>query len=234
MTDAGRRMRFSPRLRVGLALGLLLALGVPPLSGWWEAALVRHMLAQIPLLLLAGALVGPLLWTARPSGPGWQQSEGVAAVLVGLVCLAFWMLPRWLDAAVVSPWVNTAKILSLPLLGGIPLGWGWARLGAVARGFVWTHIVTMFAVLGALYLAWPERLCNNYLASEQMALGHGSLAVAAALGLGGALLAVFGGSGGVPRSAARSTARPAARSAGGGAFSPRPARFSGRGGAAAH
>ena len=181
------------RRRLGLALALLLLLGAPPLLGWWEASLVRHMLLQIPLLLLAGALVGPLLAPERPSGPGWQQLEGMAAVLAGLFCFAFWMLPRWLDAAVVDPWVDLGKMLSLPILGGLPLGWGWRRLRMVARGFVWAHVVAMFAVLGTHYLAWPERLCNNYLAGEQVALGHASLAVAALLGLGGALPALFGG-----------------------------------------
>ena len=182
-----------PRLRIAAALLLLMVLVLPPLRHWWEAGMVRHMLGQIPLLVLAGCLVGPLLLPRRQSGPGWQQSEAVAATIIGLVSLAFWMLPRWLDAAVVDPWVDLAKILSLPLLGGIPLSWGWVRLRMVARGFVWIHVLTMWLILGVLYLGYPERLCNNYLASEQAALGHASLYVAAALGLGAALLALFGG-----------------------------------------
>lgn len=182
----------SARARIVAALLLFLLLALPPLSGWWEASMVRHMLMQIPLLLLAGALVGPLLAPGRSSGPGWQQSEGVAAVIVGLVCFAFWMLPRWLDAAVVHPGVDAGKLLSLPLLGGIPLAWGWVRLRGIARAFVLIHIATMFAVLGVLYLVYPERLCNNYLESEQVALGHASLAVAAVLALYGAVAALVG------------------------------------------
>lgn len=221
--SAGRLSR-SALLRLLLALAMLLLLGLPPLVGWWEASLVRHMLGQIPLLLLAGALVGPLLWPHHRSGPGWQQSEGVAAVLVGLLCFSFWMLPRWLDAAVVDAQVDAVKILSLPLLGGIPLGWGWQRLRMVARGFLWIHVVTMFAVLGALYLAYPDRLCNNYLAGEQAALGHASLAVAGALGLCGLLRALFGGPPPELAPPAAFSSRPDGR----------PGRFWGRGDAAAH
>lgn len=178
--------------RLLLAALLLLLLAVPPLAAWWKAALVRHMLVQIPLLVVAGLLVGPLLWPARRAGPGWGQAEAVAAVLAGLFCLAFWMLPRWLDAAVSDPAVDGVKIASLFLLGGVPLGWGWVRLRPVARGFVWAHAVTMLAVVGLLYRVYPDRLCNSYLLGEQAQLGTGTLLLAGVLGLVAVAPSLFG------------------------------------------
>lgn len=170
--------------RLGAAV-LILALTLSPgLLRWWEGGMLRHMLGQIPLLVLAGALLVP-----QPPGrrPGRAAADGqglaLAAVLVTGFCLAFWMLPRWFDAAVTAARVDAAKAVTLVLLAGLPLGWAWPRLGPVARGFVWAHLIGMLAALGVLYPGFPERLCNNYLESEQLRLGQAMLALAGALSL---------------------------------------------------
>ncbi len=172
----------SLRRRVLLALAIVALFGLPPPAIWWEASLVRHMLVQIPALVAAGFAIGARLPPDRVAA-GARQADAVAAVLVGLFVLAFWMLPRWLDAAVVSRTTDAVKVASLILLAGVPLGWGWVRLGVVARGFVWVHGVTMLLVLGFLYLGYPDRLCNSYLLGEQARLGRGALLLAAIVGV---------------------------------------------------
>lgn len=182
--------------RVAVAAGLLLVTAIPPVAWWWEASLVRHMLMQIPMLILAGIMLGSLrrpdpARDAAATARG-RQADGIAAVLLGAFTVAFWMLPRWLDAAAGDARVDAVKIVTLVLLAGLPLGWGWPRLGGIARAFFWAQAISMAAVLGVLYLTFPERLCNSYLVSEQPVLGAVMLAVAGILALCGAARALFG------------------------------------------
>lgn len=178
----------APR-RLAIAAGVLAATVAPPAAAWWESSLPRHMLGQIPLLVAAGAfVVGP----ASEDAATTRRGEAAAAVLAAAFCLAFWMMPRWLDAAVADRSVDAVKMATLVLLAGLPLGWGWRRLGAVARGFVLAQAVSMFAVLGLLYLTFPDRLCNSYLLDEQYLLGVIMLGLAGVLGVAAAARALSG------------------------------------------
>jgi len=185
----------STQQRVLTAAILLAITATPPLSQWWESSLLRHMLGQIPVLILSGVLLGSLSAQRSPSKLRPKQSEAVAAVIMAVFCLMFWMLPRWLDAAVTDPRVDAVKIGSLVLLAGFPLGWGWRRLGPLARSFIWINAISMLVALGILYLTFPSRLCNSYLIDEQPALGRTILGVAALLGLIGGAHALFGAAG---------------------------------------
>ncbi|MCC7016891.1 MAG: hypothetical protein IT564_06780 [Rhodospirillales bacterium] len=155
---------------------------VPPVAGWLEASLVRHLLGQYPLLVGGGALIA----AARPP-PVPADRTAIPLLLTAALALAFWLLPRWIDAAVADPLVNTARRASLVALAGLPLGWGWRLAGPVLRGLAWAKAATMLAVMGWLQLAVPIRLCNSYLIDEQNMLGRMFLLlagtmVAAALG----------------------------------------------------
>lgn len=168
---------------VWLAPAVFLALALAPLDGALEATMTGHVMVQIPLLTAAGFLVGrrlePLLepWLDR-----WNAG-GIAGMLLVGFTLAFWMIPRWLDAALASPATDAAKHVSLALLAGAPLAWSWNRLHPVARGVVKIEFLAMLFRLGWLYLIAPDRLCNNYLLADQAALGRGLLAAGAALSL---------------------------------------------------
>src|SRR5690606_27986821 len=115
-------------------------------------------------------------WTAAPS------------FLMALFALGFWLLPRWIDAALIDPVAATAKAATLVLLAGIPLGWGWAQAGPILRGFVGANAAAMLLILGWLQQAVPQRLCNAYLIGDQRALGLGMLLLAAWLVLSALLL----------------------------------------------
>jgi len=106
--------------------------------------------------------------------------------------LAFWLLPRWIDAALADPAVGAIRSLSLCLLAGVPFGWGWRQAGPVLRGFFLANAASMLAVMGWLQLAVPVRLCNASLLSDQRQLGTGFLAAAAALILTMAAQALLG------------------------------------------
>ncbi len=170
----------------GLAIPALLV--TPTLRQVLEGHLVLHLLVQIPLLATAGVLLGCALRFAdridaerEPLGP-WNAG-GLPGLLLTLFTAAYWMLPRSLDAALAEPAMAAAKFVSLPLLLGLPLALSWPRLHPIARGFVWTDLLSMLGFLGWLYLAAPTRLCSFYLLDEQTLLGQGLLGIGGALAL---------------------------------------------------
>lgn len=170
-----------PRWRLAAAGLLFVALALAPLRAWLEASMSAHMLVQMPLLALAGFVAAAAL------PPGWRRTlhrlagGSLPLALAAMLASSYWMLPRALDAALVDPWAETAKFLSLPLLVGAPLALAWERLGSIGRGFVWTNFFSMLAVLGWLYIAAPVRLCNSYLVDEQAVAGWSMVYLALAL-----------------------------------------------------
>lgn len=167
-------MRADPVIFAGVAL--LVAAALPPLAPLLQARLPLVVLGQYPLIMLGGFLIGLRLAQGR------RASWTAAPALVGAtVTLAFWLLPRWIDAALTEPALNLTRSLSLWVLAGLPLGWGWSQAGAVLRGFFLANAASMLAVMGWLQLAVPVRLCNAYLLDDQRLLGTGFLVVAGAL-----------------------------------------------------
>ena len=172
MRGAGR----SPRSWSGVAL--LAALALPASARALEASLATHLLVQMPSIVLAGALAAPLFAPVlRLRGHG-----GPGMVLATTVAL-FWMLPRSMDAAFESIWVDAAKFATLACLVGVPLRYSWCRISSVARGFVWANLVPMLVVLGWLYSSAPTRLCNFYLEGDQEKTGSLLLCLSAVLSL---------------------------------------------------
>jgi hypothetical protein len=165
----------------GTALVLLLAL--TPLRGLLESRMPAHMLLQLPLLILAGGLIGGGMRTAFASWLDRFDRYGIATLLVAGSALAFWMLPRSLDAALAQPLFDALKFFSVPALIGLPAALAWPRLPGVACGFVFGNLLSMLAVLGWLYLAAPVRVCNFYLTDDQSLTGKGLLLLVAAGGL---------------------------------------------------
>ena len=164
--------------RIALALTSLAAATVPSAAAFWKSSLPLHVLVQYPLILGAGVLCGAAVARRRPHKQGELRLEGLAAVLLGCFVLSFWMLPRWVDAAVLDALIDAAKGASLVLLVGLPWGWGWYQIGSLARGFLAANGISMLFALGILYRSAPVRLCNAYLLDEQSDLGRGMIIIA--------------------------------------------------------
>ncbi len=149
------------------------------LRGPLESDPVTHILVQLPLLVLAGALAvsGSVIVEGA-----WNRG-GVASLLVAVFAIAYWMLPRSIDAALASPVVEAAKFVSVPLLIGGPLVMGWPQAHPLLRGFLKAQAISMLGVLAFLYTHAPDRICNAYLASDQERLGYGFLFVALGVSL---------------------------------------------------
>jgi hypothetical protein len=139
-----------------------------------EASPLTHVLVQLPVLVLAGALIAPLLRFGRGD---WNRG-GWACLLAAGFGIAFWMLPRSIDAALADTSWEVAKFLTLPFLVGLPFAAGYARAHPLTRAVIKAQTVSMLAVMAFLYTHAPMRLCNAYLAEDQYRLGIGFLALA--------------------------------------------------------
>ena len=160
-------------------IGVLLAglLALPSARAALEQSMLRHMLLQAPLLLLAGACLaggaGPHLRTAIAR---WN-AYGITGLLATAVILSLLMVPRALDLALVMPPVEAVKF-ALLLLAGAALRLSWAPAGLLMQGFFLGNLLPMMAVAGQLYADSPVRICNAYLLDDQVRLGEWLIALA--------------------------------------------------------
>ena len=166
--------------RISITLSALWLLIVfTPAGSFLEASLSGHVLIEIPLLIIVGIMAGSLI---KPRLAGVLSMISIPAILLACFTLAFWMIPRWLDASLNDEFIAYMKYLSLPLLAGIPLALSWQILHPIARGVVKIEFLAMLFRLGWIYLVSPERLCNNYLLNEQQQLGYMMIILAFAFG----------------------------------------------------
>ena len=159
-------------------IALIAVLALPSLRAALESGMASHMLLQIPLLAIAGALLGHTMQSRLDPLVAVVDRSGIALALVAVLVSSYWMLPRSLDAALADPRVEAWKFLSLPLLVGLPARLCAARLSALAAGFVIANLLSMLAVAGWLYAAYPARLCNYYLLDQQIVAGNALLWIA--------------------------------------------------------
>ena len=154
------------------ALFFLLACLIQP---WVAADPVLHVLAQFPLLAAAGYVLPVTLRLNRAAvGP---------TLIIGLVFIAIWMLPRSVDAALGDPLWHIGKFVTIPLAIGLPLRLSWGRIGLVLQGILKAQAVSMLLLLGFLYTHAPVRICNSYLINDQIQLGYGFVYAAAGLAI---------------------------------------------------
>ncbi|AYH44090.1 hypothetical protein [Azoarcus sp. DN11] len=163
-----------------LGVALLAAGTVPSLRTWLEADMARHMLMQFPLLILTGAAFASALPARLRGAVAAVNAHGLAGLLFCLLVSAFWMVPRALDQALLSPPVEIAKIAALLVAGGA-LRLSWRPAGIVVQTFFIGNWAWMTAVVGLLYQDMSTRLCNGYLLDQQVIAGQGLVALAIVL-----------------------------------------------------
>jgi hypothetical protein len=171
--------------RMVLAL-LPLALLWPALRHSVESRMSLHMLAEFPLLFIAGWSASRLglsrlrsrRWLRAQRWLDWHGWTG--ATLTSAVALV-WMLPSALDAALLWPAVAAAKIASW-WLAGWWLADSWRRMDAEVMLFFVGNLAWMAATAGLLYIDAPTRLCVNYLQDDQRHAGVGLVLLALLLG----------------------------------------------------
>ncbi|GJL98347.1 MAG: hypothetical protein DHS20C07_00270 [Methyloligella sp.] len=152
-------------------------------KGALEKLPLTHILVQLPLLICVGYLlvedksqkIGE--WYI---GGEWNKG-GYASLLIAIFTIAFWMLPRSIDAAISSGTMELLKFLTVPLLIGVPLKLGWHRTHPILKGFLKAQAISMLGVAAFIYIHAPIRICNSYLENAQQDLGYGFLYTSIAL-----------------------------------------------------
>lgn len=153
----------------GLIIYLFLML--PPSIEILESIMVLHMHMQMPLLIIIGMLFTPFLRERFPKFFAEWNENGLPGILLFFLILSYWMIPRAMDEALTSVPVEIFKFVSLPFLAGVPLRDSWRKLSSLWKKVLYVSLAILFGFVGWLYMASESQLCNNYLVSEQKALG---------------------------------------------------------------
>lgn len=166
-------------LQFGIGIVLIALLSLPVSRAWLESSLIHHMLMQMPLLALAGWVIGRGASgsIAVTNLKRWNE-RGVPGLIIALFGMLFWMIPRWLDASLSEPLWEVIKFITVPLLIGLPLAISWSQLSSFARAVVWSNAISMLLFIGWLYVAAPVRVCNNYLVNQQEDFGYTAMVLA--------------------------------------------------------
>lgn len=173
-------MKSLPANRITAGALLWLALGLSPVRHILEATMTSQMLVQLPLLVLAGWLVGAAIPRRLETALARWNAGGVPGLLLATFVAMAWMVPRMMDASVIHAGSALAKFASVPLLVGVPMALSWPRMGFVTRGVLLLEMIATSFRLGWLFLVAPERLCSSYLLSDQLRLGRYLLAIGVA------------------------------------------------------
>jgi hypothetical protein len=175
---AEQRGRATPLAGAALALVLLL----PEPRAALEGTMVRHMLVQLPLLLLAGVALASGMTRAQRDAIASFNARGAAGILLALVLGACVMVPRVLDAAVASVASDALKALCLGV-AGVALSVSWRAAGLAGQAFVVGNVCWMLAAVGLLLHDTPSRICASYLEGDQQRAGLGLVMMAVLIGL---------------------------------------------------
>ncbi|WP_020167801.1 MULTISPECIES: hypothetical protein [Methylotenera] len=135
-----------------------------------------HMLVQIPLLILAGYLIGRCL-KLHPNPKSLYII--LSCWLWFLFATLFWMLPISLDKALLSYGWDFFKIISL-MLSGLLLTIALSSSKILSLFFIGSTVMMLFFI-GYYYQDTTLRLCNSYLIESQQNAGIGLIAMAFAI-----------------------------------------------------
>lgn len=164
-----------------IVLWLLLLLAIAPSTPAFKFliadSMAFHMLGQVPLLILAGYLIGHRLNTHF----NWcHNSESLYLALSGwlwfMFATLFWMLPISLDKALLSYSWDFFKIISL-ILSGQLLTFALSGSRILSLFFIGSTVMMLFFV-GYYYQDTSLRLCNSYLIESQKMTGNGLITLA--------------------------------------------------------
>lgn len=152
---------------------LFIFLILPPVVTLTESIMAIHMHVQMPLFFISGLLMAPFFQKKFPRFFEKWNANGIPGILLFMIIVIYWMIPRTMDEALTIQAVEIFKFISLPFLAGVPFRDSWKKIGSWIKNIVYVSLSLIFAALAILYIISPTQLCNNYLIVEQKALGWG-------------------------------------------------------------
>ncbi|MEH7073778.1 hypothetical protein [Neobacillus drentensis] len=157
---------------------ILLSLALPPAANLMESVMIIHMHMQMPLLIFTGFLIARFFQLGTPHFFEKWNGNGIPGILLFVIIVVYWTLPRSMDAALTEQSMEAFKFISLPLLAGVPLRDSWKKLKPNVKHSIFYFFIILFSGMGWLYIDSPVQLCNNYLIIEQITLGWGFITTA--------------------------------------------------------
>ncbi|ADU30580.1 hypothetical protein [Evansella cellulosilytica] len=164
------------QVKIGIFLFFVLAL--PPVTNLLESIMIIHMHMQMPLLIISGFLIAPIFQKMFPLFFSKWNENGTPGILLFVLIMIYWMIPRTMDDALTSDIVQLFKFISLTFLAGVPLRDSWKKITNKIKTFIIIFFTITFYAMGIVYISWPDQLCNNYLIIEQITLGWGFITMA--------------------------------------------------------
>ena len=158
-----------------LGLILFVFLIIPPVANLMESVMIIHMHMQMPLLIIAGFFMAKFFQVKFPHFFEKWNSNGIPGILLFIIIMAYWMLPRTMDEALNLVSMEIFKFITLPFLAGLPLRDSWGKLGKKGKNAIIIIFTLAFILMGWLYINSTSQLCNNYLVNDQIILGWGFL-----------------------------------------------------------
>ncbi|MDQ0158266.1 hypothetical protein [Alkalibacillus salilacus] len=154
---------------IGLLLWIFLFL--PPVRDFLESMMILHMHMQMPLIILAGFLMAkPIIKRFSSFFEKWNE-DGLPGIVLFVLILGYWMIPRTMDDALLSVNVELFKFINLAFLAGVPLRDSFPKLSTTIKHSILLILFIMVTSVGSLYIFSDSQLCNNYLQVEQLTLG---------------------------------------------------------------
>lgn len=164
------------------------ALSVPPLRSIIEQSMAWHMVVQMPLLVLGGALAARAFSFSFSfsSYPALRRllvfnRYGLTGFILAQTITAYWMLPLAIDRAVVLPAFDVFKLLTLFISGALLVD-AFQRAPIALQLFFIGYWISMLAWLGIYFATTDLRLCNAYSLQSQINAGWGLLALGVGVG----------------------------------------------------
>lgn len=162
--------------QLGLGFILFAILLVSPFKNYFESIMFLHMLIQLPLLIVVGWLIGKWVIHKFPHFFSVWNTNGVPGMILVVFITMYWMVPRALDEAITVGFVEVFKFISLPIVG-LLLRDSWHKIQILGKSFIYLNYLSMFGLMAWLYIDSPIQICNNYLVTQQKALGWGFLVI---------------------------------------------------------
>lgn len=159
-------------------LFIFIVLTLPPVANLLESIMIVHMHMQMPLIVFSGFLMAKLFQIRFPQFFEKWNRNGVPGILLFIVILVYWTIPKTMDETLTIPSMEIFKFISLSLLAGVPLRDSWKKLTSKAKNIIFIFFTVKYLGMGWLYINTTLQLCNNYLLIDQLTLGWGFITTA--------------------------------------------------------
>ena len=143
-----------------------LALSNSRADEWLDATMPRLVLLALPAWAALGILA------VGRSGRTWTRGNryGLTGLACALGALAFWMIPRSVDAIRTSEVAD--QLMHASMLGaGAALAASWRIMPFVVRGVLGIYAAAMTIALGFIYSSYSALLCGTFDLAQQRQTG---------------------------------------------------------------